>query len=325
MSLRPTRRQLLAFPFIAGLSPPKSLAKYTEGGMAWSLPIRNEGGVPADGFFMHYGYASENTKNHPGWWHVAEDWHRDEGVDTAGAEVLAVHAGEVVFVGSDYPGRVILVRHARDLYSMYAHIDYDVVVAEGEWVAAGQVIGRVLDGRSEWHATNHLHFEIRDFLYNPIVNGDMPKYGVKCGYRCPPGPGYWPIGDSRHPSEVGWRNPTHVIQRGFGTKGMLSTALVSTGANRQAVPVHETPHDDASQVAEVELTAGDRLHVVAVDVGEPASLETSALGYRVWYKIAWSAVDIGWVRAIAPDDYAVGSDGRPTGVRPILLPVSPLS
>ena len=322
MSLILTRRRLFALPIAVGLSRRATLTDQPAATNGWSLPIRAEGGVPGDGFFMHYGYACENTKNHPGWWHTAEDWHRDNGADTAGSEVLAVTAGVVAWVGSDYPGRVVIVLHGGGIYSMYGHLDFDVDVAEGQQVAAGQVIGRVLAGRKDWRATNHLHVEVRDFFFNRIVNGDAPQYGVKCGYRCPPGPGYWPISDPRHPSELGWRNPTRVIQRGFGSREERPIAMVASGADGRTVPMRQAPSKDAALVQEITLRAGDLLHVLEFDVGDPASQETSTLGYLVWYRLAWSAVNVGWVQAVVPDDYAVGSDGRPTGVRPLLLPVT---
>lgn len=320
MSFTLTRRQALILPAAVALSHRIARAEQQQAQAAWSLPLRNEQGVPGDGFFMHYGYACENIKNHPEWLHTAEDWHRDDGADTAGAEVLAVHDGDVAWVGSDYPGRVILVLHDSGVYSVYAHLDYEVDVAEGQRVAVGQVLGRVLAG-TNWHATNHLHFEIRDFFFNPIVNGDSPSHGVKCGYQCAPGPGYWPLDDARHPSEIGWRNPMHVIQRGFASQGAFSEAMVAAGADGLTMPLRESPSGDARMIEEIVVRAGERLHVLEVDVGDPASVETSTLGYHVWYRVALSAVMTGWLQAVMPDDYALGSDGRPTGVRPVLLPL----
>lgn len=321
MPITLARRQALMLPAAVALSLQVTRAKQPQASVAWSLPLRSEGGVPGDGFFMHYGYACENTKHYPGWLHTAEDWHRDDGADTAGAEVLAVHDGDVAWVGSDYPGRVILVLHDSGVYSVYAHLDYAVDVVEGERVVAGQVLGRVLSG-TNWRATNHLHFEIRDFFFNPIVNGDTPSNGVKCGYQCPPGPGYWPLDDARHPSEVGWRNPMHVIQRGFASQGKTSEAMVAAGADGFTMPLREAPRADATRIEELQVRAGDRLHVLEIEAGDPASIETSTLGYHVWYRVAWSAMMAGWLQAVMPDDYALGSNGRPAGVRPVLLPLN---
>ena len=116
----------------------------------------------------------------------------------------------VVFAGSDYPGRVVIVRHADDLFSMYGHLDYALLVEVGDVVERGQPLGAIL-ARTDGRAPSHLHFEIRTFLTTPEVNGDAPRYGFACGVDCPPGPGYWPIDAPEHPSVIGWRNPTHLI------------------------------------------------------------------------------------------------------------------
>jgi murein DD-endopeptidase MepM/ murein hydrolase activator NlpD len=106
--------------------------------------------------------------------------------------VYAVATGEVVFAGSDYPGRVVIVRHADDLFSKYGHLDYALAVGVGDVVERGQPLGTIL-ARTDGRAPSHLHFEIRTFLTTPEVNGDSPRYGFACGVDCPPGPGYWPI------------------------------------------------------------------------------------------------------------------------------------
>ena len=66
MSFTLTRRQALILPAAVALSHRIARAEQPQAPTAWSLPLRNEQGVPGDGFFMHYGYACENTKNHPG-------------------------------------------------------------------------------------------------------------------------------------------------------------------------------------------------------------------------------------------------------------------
>jgi hypothetical protein len=197
---------------------------------------------------------------------------------------------------------------------MYGHLDDNVDVVEGHAVVAGQVIGRVLDQRGG-RAPSHLHFELRDFVLNPIVNGDTPKYRVNCGFECPPGPGYWPIDDPQHPAEIGWRNPSHVIAGAMAAGEALPDALVPAGADGMAMTVREAPDDASATVAELTLRAGDRFRVEAIEAGDPASTETSALGYRVWYQL-----DAGWVRALAPDTLETGSDGRPSTLRPVLVP-----
>src|SRR5687768_11943571 len=177
----------------------------------FSYPIAWPGELPGDGFRIRHGYATENTWYNPGYWHTGEDWYALED-ETAGAEVHAIAAGEVVFAGSDYPGRVVIVQHEDDLFSMYGHLDYSLPVGEGQAVERGQVLGTVLL-RTDGAAPSHLHLEVRTFLTTFEVNGEGPRYGFGCGYQCPPGPGYWPIDAPEHPSVMGWRNPTHVIAR----------------------------------------------------------------------------------------------------------------
>ena len=315
MSSRCSRRRLLALPVAAARAP---LAAGGQEAMAtWSLPIRNAGDAPGSGFTIRCGYACENLERYPGWWHTGENWHRDGDADTAGAEVIAVAAGEVVYADFDYPGRVVIVRHAAELYSVYSHLDYALDVAVGQQVTAGQVIGRVLAG-SGWASANHLHFELRTFLIADAINGTSPQHGVHCGYQCPPGPGYWPIG-AEHPSALGWRNPAHEIHRQMIAGETPAQAMVTTGADGTSTTAYASP-DESEAVAEITLRAGDRYRLLAIETGDPASLETSALGYRVWYRIETAPGVEGWVEAWVADDAWVGQDGRPSAIRPLLVP-----
>ena len=317
-----SRRGFLMASAIAASFPSRLLARQdSNGSEAWSLPIREAGGVPGNGYLIRHGFACENTWYNPGWWHTAEDWYRMNDVDTAGAEVLAVTAGEVVWIGSDYPGRVVLVYHVNGLFGMYGHLNYAVDVAVGDQVGAGHVLGRVLDATG-WRAPSHLHFEIRDFFFNQVVNGDAPKYDVGCGYRCPPGPGYWPINDPQHPAELGWRNPAHVIHGALAAAGEISReVMVAASADGLRGPVRSAPDHAAAGVANVALRAGDRFAVSGVETGDPASTDTSALGYRIWYQVELPDGRSGWLPAVLADDHDTGSDGRPSSLQLVLLPI----
>src|SRR4051812_48657637 len=99
-------------------------------GPDFSYPMSLPGQSPGDGFFIHHGYATENVPFYPGWWHTGENWFSATG-DTFGHAVYAVAAGQVVFGGYDYPGPVVIVQHAADLYSMYGHLDYELAVEGG--------------------------------------------------------------------------------------------------------------------------------------------------------------------------------------------------
>src|SRR6266508_869253 len=192
---------------------------------AFSYPIGIPGRPLGDGFFIRHGFATENTWYNPGYWHTGEDWYAQAG-DTAGARVYAVADGEVVYAGANYPGRVVIVRHADNLFSMYGHLDPQLNVEVGQHIVRGALIGTVL--RRGDATPNHLHFVIRTFLTAREVNGAAPRYPFRCGVDCLPGPGYWPIAAPDLPSDVGWRNPTHVINRRMLPEGAISEVVVST-------------------------------------------------------------------------------------------------
>lgn len=284
-------------------------------------PIRAGEGLPGDGFIIRHGFACENTWYNPGYWHTGEDWYAVEG-DTAGATVIAIGDGTIAFVGSDYPGRVVIVRHDDDLYSMYGHLDYDVAVNEGESVKRGETLGTVLL-RTDGEAPSHLHFEIRTFLMTAEVNGDAPRYGFACGYECPPGPGYWPIDAPEHPSAMGWRNPLETIAASIAIgDDERRMAVAASGANSMA-QLWSLPsdHADALLLGEFSLDAGETFRLYDVVTRDPASSRTSAKGYRLWYAVALPDGTRGWIEAAIPDDGETGSDGRPSSVRIDLLPI----
>ena len=258
---------------------------------------------------------------HQGWLHSGEDWYLPEG-ETGGLGVYAAAAGEVVFAGSEYPGLVVILQHPDGLFSMYGHLDYALAVEPGQLVERGQLLGTILF-RTDGRAPSHLHFELRTFFTTTEVNGNAPRYGVACGFDCPPGPGYWPLDAPEHPSAMGWRNPTHVINRRAWPDGVPagSEAVVSQGAPMSTTlwtaPVGV---DGAEPVRDLVLAAGERYALLAIDTGPDDATGTSAEAYRVWYQIALPDGESGWVQAVVPTDYDTGSDGRPSSVRFDLLP-----
>ncbi len=231
-------------------------------------------------------------------------------------------AGEVVFAGSEYPGRVVIVTHAGGLYSMYGHLDYALAVEAGQTVERGQLLGSVL-ARTDGLAPSHLHFEMRTFFTTPEVNGDAPRYGVACGFECPPGPGYWPIDAPEYPAAMGWRNPTHVINgRSWPERVPAEAEVVVAEVAAQSTSLWTGTGDaaEAELLGEMALRAGDRYVLLAVEVGAEDATGTSADAYRVWYRIALPDGAEGWVRAAKPVANDTGSDGRPSSVRFDVLP-----
>lgn len=286
----------------------------------FSYPIGVPNRSPGDGFHVRHGYATENSWYLPAYLHTGEDWYAVEG-DTAGVVVYAVVAGDVVFAGSDYPGRVVIVQHGADLFSMYGHLDYDLAIGEGDRVERGQPLGTVL-ARTDGRAPSHLHFEMRTFLTAQEVNGDAPRYQFACGYKCAPGPGYWPIDAPEHPSVMGWRNPTHVIGR--HSNAGVGADVVAALTVPEEVDVWSAPSGSAGAevVTSLSLRPGERFPLLAIDAGEEASEETSAEAYHLWYQLRLSDDTTGWVQAALPSTYDTGSDGRPSSVQFILLPAA---
>lgn len=86
-----------------------------------------------------------------------------EGIDMAapiGTPVFAAAAGSVIYAGDEVRGygNMVVVKHADDLSTVYAHNSV-LLVRTGDSVEAGQEIARVGDtGRA---TAPHLHFEVR--------------------------------------------------------------------------------------------------------------------------------------------------------------------
>jgi len=101
-----------------------------------------------------------------------------------GTPVYAAGDGEVVFADSDreiklspwtdFYGNVVIIRHANELYTLYAHLS-NIFVQIGDVVTVGEMIGEV--GDTGGATGSHLHFEVRkgndytDYLSteNPVL------------------------------------------------------------------------------------------------------------------------------------------------------------
>jgi hypothetical protein len=265
---------------------------------------------------IRHGFTCENTWYNTGWWHTGEDWYLTDGQESAGVGVFAVADGQVVFAGSEYPGRVVIVQHAENLYSMYGHLDYDLFVSAGDAVVRGQQLGTIFL-RTEGRAPSHLHFEFRDFLMRVEINGTNPSYGVRCGYMCAPGPGYWPMADPQLPVDKGWRNPAHAIaRRAFAGAPPDDAEVVVSSSAGETTALWSAPadHADADQTGELELNEGERYRLISIAAGQETTRKTTAEAYRLWYRIALPNGERVWVQAARPSTNDVGSDGRPSTV-----------
>jgi murein DD-endopeptidase MepM/ murein hydrolase activator NlpD len=299
------------------LSPTMALTAATP---LFSYPIGVPGKPLGDGFFIRDGAQVENTWYNPGYWHTGEDWYTQDG-DTAGARVYAVADGETMYAGANYPGRVVIVRHTDALYSMYGHLDPKLLVRVGQRVKRGDLIGTVL--RRGDQTPNHLHFEMRTFLTTPEVNGSAPRYAFRCGVNCPPGPGYWPIKAPDLPSDLGWRNPTHVIAHRMLLSSARSAVVVATRPVSQSVTLWSAPPGDTAGTAlgELELKPGEQFSLLEIYAGPEDTRQTSALAYQLWYNIKLPDGRTGWVQAAVSSTFETGSDGRPSSVYFNFLPV----
>jgi murein DD-endopeptidase MepM/ murein hydrolase activator NlpD len=284
---------------------------------AWSYPLGVPGRPLGDGFFIRHAYIVENTWYNPGYWHTGEDWYALEG-ETAGSNVYAVADGEVVYAGADYPGRVVIVKHADDLFSMYGHLDPVLAVQPGQHITRGRLLGTVLqriDG-----VPSHLHFEIRTFLTTHEVNGVAPRYAFQCGPNCPPGPGYWPIDAPDLPTALGWRNPTHVIARRMfpaERASPLGEVVVATRPSAPSTTLWKEVAEDGTPrqaVGELPLQAHERFLLLDVRAGIEAPQASSAHAYLLWYRIQLPDTRVGWVQAAVPSTFETGIDGRPSSI-----------
>jgi len=78
----------------------------------------------------------------------------------AGTDVLAAGDGTVLEVGKDSVyGNYMIIDHGNGITTKYAHLQSKPLVAEGDDVCAGDVIGKV--GSTGKSTGPHLHFELR--------------------------------------------------------------------------------------------------------------------------------------------------------------------
>ena len=127
-----------------------------------------------------YGATSFAKNGYRGKWHNGVDF----GVPI-GTSVLASEEGTVVAIGNQDSycnkgayGKFIVIRHANNLTTLYAHLSRQVV-QKGDVVKRGQLIG--YSGRTGYATGPHLHFTVfagPTFYMGPSrVCGQMPYGG----------------------------------------------------------------------------------------------------------------------------------------------------
>ena len=124
---------------------------------------------PMDDFTISGEYGCSSFEYYaPG--HGCEHFHNGiDLVSSYGAPIKAAAAGEVVYVGWNWadgadPAWIVVIAHAGNLKTWYAHMQPKRPVAVGQWVKKGQVVG--YEGNTG-HATGaHLHWMVE-------LNGDF--------------------------------------------------------------------------------------------------------------------------------------------------------
>ncbi|HET6555008.1 MAG TPA: M23 family metallopeptidase [Dyella sp.] len=144
----------------AGTAPPTSVAA------APTTPDQYTGSLrwPVDACIISSRFGARWGKMHKGLDLAAE----------TGEPVYAIAAGTVIYAGNGLRGygNVVILRHDRNLTSLYAH-NSELKVKQGDTVVQGQLISLL---GSTGHSTGpHVHFEIRegDVAVDPMLR--LPK------------------------------------------------------------------------------------------------------------------------------------------------------
>ncbi len=119
--------------------------------------------------------ATSHSSTVPAFSDTLGEWRVHLGIDVAtedGADVYAASDGTVTRVYTDTRlGRCVEITHKNNIKTLYANLDTEVAVKEGDTVKQGTKIGKVGDTTvSELADEPHLHFEmkVQDVSVNPL-------------------------------------------------------------------------------------------------------------------------------------------------------------
>ena len=85
---------------------------------------------------------------------------------------------DIKTTGVNQYGNYVQIKHANNMYTLYAHLEKGLKVKKGQQVKKGQVIGR--EGNSGYSLGPHLHFEVRNkdnYVIDPTpyIDADLPN------------------------------------------------------------------------------------------------------------------------------------------------------
>ncbi len=130
----------------------------TDGHFIFQRPIKSPANDLIDPTYR-YGSTQNNTR---------DPHHGVDMENPIGTPVYSPADGQVVFAGPDkeaiyspwvnFYGKVIVIKHADDLFTLYGHLS-KIVVEAGQDVKVGDKIGEV--GKEGVAIGSHLHFEVR--------------------------------------------------------------------------------------------------------------------------------------------------------------------
>jgi hypothetical protein len=164
-TISPSQTPVLPIPTQIPCDPHTADYCITDGHFILQRPIQPPANDSVDGTYRYASTADGTRDPH----------HGVEIGNEFGTPVQAAAAGVVIFASPDkvaiygpwpnFYGNVIVIRHADDLFTLYAHLS-KINVAAGDTVKMGDKIGEV--GQTGAATGSHLHFEVRQ--------GDVEDY-----------------------------------------------------------------------------------------------------------------------------------------------------